>query len=504
MTMVDRFSDLPNGVAYRILSFLAIRDLTCFGIASKRCRALYLSIPSLELRDFLPKTTPTGEFRFFSHTTCEFRLRLLSSLDRFLLHRGDNRINYFGIYWNGHFDLGSDRTPCFCVNVRSQIIDWIRNAVRCNVEVLCVSSNLKDFVVEPLAFPCGVFLCATLRSLCVNMDGTIVKTPSVSFSSNIEYLELINVDIEDEGFFKWISCSCKFLKELILSDVGRVENIIIESSSLEKFEVFDHFYDGICTLSHLTISGKKLETIAIWWSFDSHSGTSLNMFAPKLKYLEWRGHLTNQANLGQLECLEKALICLEPKADDSDKQIKHFCVLHRVEHLVLNAATFKALFREGSTHAQFDHVSNLRLNLRRFSDDIFPAVVSLLKGLHNLCTLYISCCAVPSFLHPQRDVSGFDKAYWKLQNLDFVDQIKKVTLVLDGSNNGIDFARYILEHAKNLELMDIQYLLNPSDDAIQKLNESKKMSKATVIFEEDFVEDSDKNLENFDEDFEED
>ncbi|KAM0990023.1 hypothetical protein ACFX15_008241 [Malus domestica] len=228
------------------------------------------------------------------------------------------------------------------------------------------------------------------------------------------------------------------------------------------------------------------------------------MFAPKLKYLEWRGHLTNQANLGQLECLEKALICLEPKADDSDKQIKHFCVLHRVEHLVLNAATFKALFREGSTHAQFDHVSNLRLNLRRFSDDIFPAVVSLLKGLHNLCTLYISCCAVPSFLHPQRDVSGFDKAYWKLQNLDFVDQIKKVTLVLDGSNNGIDFARYILEHAKNLELMDIQYLLNPSDDAIQKLNESKKMSKATVIFEEDFVEDSDKNLENFDEDFEED
>ncbi|KAB2631501.1 F-box/LRR-repeat protein [Pyrus ussuriensis x Pyrus communis] len=428
MTMVDRFSDLPNGVAYRILSFLTIRDLTCFGIASKRCRALYLSIPSLELRDFLPKTTPTGEFRFFSHTTCEFRLRLFSSLDRFLLQRGDNRINYFGIYWNGHSDLGSDRTPCFCVNVRSQIIDWIHNAVRCNVEVL--------------SFPCDVFLCATLRSLCVNMDGTIVKTPSVSFSSNIEYLELINVDIEDEGFFKWISCSCKFIKELILSDVGPVENIIIESSSLEKFEVYDHFYDGICTLSHLTISGKKLETIAIWWSFDSHSGTSLNMYAPKLKYLEWRGHLTNQANLGQLECLEKALICLEPKADDSDKQIKHFCVLHRVEHLVLNAATFK--------------------------------------------------------------VSGFDKAYWKLQNLDFVDQIKKVTLVLDGSNNGIDFARYILEHAKNLEQMDIQYLLNPSDDAIQKLNESKKMSKATVIFEEDFVEDSDKNLENFDEDFEED
>ncbi|XP_068309425.1 F-box/FBD/LRR-repeat protein At1g16930-like [Pyrus communis] len=498
----DRFSGLPDGVAYRILSFLTIKDVTCFSIVSKRCRELYLSTPSLDF-EFKTTRTPSGEYKYFREATCEVRLNLVNSLDRFLLQRGDNKIEYFRLVWESHSvveedsDDQRDEEPCFCVNERFRIMTWIHNALRCNVEVLDVKSDVDYFEDEPYAlFPFCVFLCATLTSLAVEMNRTMVKTPSAAFSSNLVDLKLINVEIEDEGFFKWISCSCKFIKEIHLCHIRITGNIIIKSSSLEKFE----YLEGTFTRSHIDISAEKLEVINIDWRFQSPGDNSLNIFAPKLKYFEWRGYLMNQANLGQLECLEKAVICLEPKADDSDKLIKYFYSLRRVELLVLNAATFKALFREGYTHAQFDRLFYLQLNLRSFSDDIFPAVVSLLRGLHNLCTLYITCFAVPSSMDPQPNVSGFDKEYWKLQNLDFIDQIKEVTIVLDGSSNGIEFARYILENAKNLEQIYLQHLLDLPDDAIQKLNESK-MSRATVNFEEDYEEDSE---EDFEEDIEED
>lgn len=86
----DRFSGLPDGVAYRILSFLTIKDVTCFSIVSKRCRKLYLSTPSLDF-EFRTTRTPLGEYKSFSGATCEVRLYLVNSLDRFLLQRGITR-----------------------------------------------------------------------------------------------------------------------------------------------------------------------------------------------------------------------------------------------------------------------------------------------------------------------------------------------------------------------------------------------------------------------------
>ena len=328
MTMEDRFSDLPIGVTHHILSLLNTRDLTCFSIASKRCRELYLSTPSLDFGDLLPKKTLKGS----SHVTCEFRLKLLSSLDRLLLKRGDNKIKYFRLFWTGHLIKNRDRTPCFCVNENFRIVNLIHNVVRCNVEVLDI------FLEEKLEFPFSVFLCETLKSLVINMP-SVVKTPSLAFSSNLEYLELMNVEIKDEGFFKWISCSCKSIKELILCGLGRIRNITIESSSLEKFEL----YDGFCTPIHLNISGEKLETIRISWRFRSSKGKSLNIFAPKLKYLFWRGNVMKKANLGKLECVEEASMFLEPKADDFDNLLKVFCSMHRVDYLVINEATIKVL-----------------------------------------------------------------------------------------------------------------------------------------------------------------
>ena len=52
--------------------------------------------------------------------------------------------------------------------------------------------------------------------------------------------------------------------------------------------------------------------------------------------------------------------------------------------------SLQALFREGrSTQARFNNLSYLEMDIRNFSDELVPALVSLLRGMPNLCTLYI-------------------------------------------------------------------------------------------------------------------
>ncbi|XP_009366703.1 uncharacterized protein LOC103956438 [Pyrus x bretschneideri] len=96
------------------------------------------------------------------------------------------------------------------------------------------------------------------------------------------------------------------------------------------------------------------------------------------------------------------------------------------------------------------------MSIRSFSDELVPAVVYLLRGMPNLCTLYIG--EQPRLSDPESDASGFDMEYWKLQNLDFIHHIEEVTVDLFDGSNGIEFARYIIENAKNLEQMVISHL----------------------------------------------
>lgn len=89
------------------------------------------------------------------------------------------------------------------------------------------------------------------------------------------------------------------------------------------------------------ISGEKLESISIDWTFGSGSTKSLNLSAPNLEYLHWDGNLVNHPNLGKLERLEEALILLEPTEADIDNGFEVVCSLSRVEDLTLNAETIK-------------------------------------------------------------------------------------------------------------------------------------------------------------------
>ena len=78
---------------------------------------------------------------------------------------------------------------------------------------------------------------------------------------------------------------------------------------------------------------------------------------------------------------------------------------------------------------------------------------------------------------------GFNGKYWKSQKLDFVNQLKEVTIELSNGNNGWQLARFILEHAQHLKKMTIFYKPGKSH-VINKINNSKVVSSATIDFHE--------------------
>ncbi|TQE06093.1 hypothetical protein C1H46_008289 [Malus baccata] len=46
---MNKFSDLPEEVVHRIISFLNFKDLTRVGVVSKRCRQFSLSVPTVNI-----------------------------------------------------------------------------------------------------------------------------------------------------------------------------------------------------------------------------------------------------------------------------------------------------------------------------------------------------------------------------------------------------------------------------------------------------------------------
>lgn len=320
-SIIDRLSNLPDEVVHHILSFLPFRDLTRVGTVSKRCNELYLSIPFLNFDAIL-------------FPSCnQMRGELLNSLERFFSHRGKSKIQCFGIRW---LFLDRNITGEF-IDEHYQVITWIHNAIRCKVEELDLDFTGRGTTI--LALSSCIYVCPSLRSLSVNLRGNILPEPSSSFSCNLQYLTLRNVMIEDIRFCKWMSHSCKSLKELQLIIVKGLHNITIESSSLESFKLVSGIDED---LFHLNITGEKLEDIHIaWGNVLSPSRKSLNISAPNLKNLKWEGHLISTLNLGKFLRLEKAEILLCPMENEFDSVLEILCSICKAKVVILNELTTK-------------------------------------------------------------------------------------------------------------------------------------------------------------------
>ncbi|XP_040367311.1 uncharacterized protein LOC121050628 [Rosa chinensis] len=139
-------------------------------------------------------------------------------------------------------------------------------------------------------------------------------------------------------------------------------------------------------------------------------------------------------------------------------------------------------------HAPLDGTTYLGVHIKSLTDDLVPAMVSLLRGVPNLKTLYINSYPFLHIVKPK--ACGFKRKYWKSQNLDCIHQLEEVSVALSTGypTNALELATYILEHAQKLKKMVICYLPRQSY-IIEKVNKSKKISLATVVFKERGVND---------------
>ncbi|XP_008243668.2 PREDICTED: F-box/LRR-repeat protein At4g14096-like [Prunus mume] len=468
-SLIDRFSNLPEGVAHHILSFLAQIDLARVSCVSKSCRKFYLSFPSLNF-DAMPYANDMWE-----------RLKLLNYLDRFLIQRGDNKIQHFRIFWIFLGPASSFSNEYF------RVISWIHVAARCNVEVLDLELYMCE-ATTTLVLPSCLFLCRSLRLLTVDLKFKLFQTPSLTSSTTLQCLKLKNVTI-DEGLGQWISCSCKRIKELWLELVHGAKQITISSSSLKTL----HFVSCYAYYSfqnpngnfHLNISGEKLEDIYIDWKVIP-TGHSISIFAPNLKHLKWIGTLASRQYLEKLMCLEKAEIFLHPRSEDFSKLFSMLSSIHSVKLLVLNEETTKAITKERRSLPRiFDNLGHICIQSTCLNDGLVPALASLLRGMRHLNTFHMKYEPIIPLLFTKHveviTASRFDREYWKSQNLAIIDQLEEVTVELSSGSNELEFARYILEGAKNLKKMVIVYLPHQST-RIEAVNEIEMKSPATIVF----------------------
>ncbi|XP_050379617.1 putative F-box/LRR-repeat protein At3g58880 [Argentina anserina] len=459
--LIGTLSNLPDQVIHHILSFLQIKDLTSFGCVSKRCREFYLSTPSLNFEGFSSK-----HLESYSR-----RLRLWSYLDRYLFNREFNRIQRFRIHWErydeercrnhwGYYDEEHEKS--LIEDERFRLEKWICNAIRCNVEDLDINFGIC-YDEEAVRLPSSRYL----KSLSVY--GRIHK---------LKCLKLNNVGVVDEGLFKWISSSCKCIKELFLRFVrGRKPmDVTIESSSLESLYIED-----VTTLRHLHIAGDKIRKVIIECLFWTDKDQYFSLCAPNLSSFNWIGSLVNRPDIGRLELLEEASICLSPSNAAFVYVSEILSCLSSVKVLTLNKATTMALIKGGSMPL-LKNVTSLRIHIEGFLNTLVPTMASLLGGMSKLNVLIVKSDLV--LRDPKDECCWFDMGYWKLQNIAFINQLKEITIELCCGSNGIEFATYILEHAQNLNKMTIVHSPQQSI-AMSKLKKSKMTSNITLDFQED-------------------
>ncbi|XP_024191400.1 uncharacterized protein LOC112195259 isoform X2 [Rosa chinensis] len=210
----------------------------------------------------------------------------------------------------------------------------------------------------------------------------------------------------------------------------------------------------------------------------------MNISAPNLKHLRWWGNLMNHLNVGNLMRLEKVELFLSPKVDDFDSLLEVLSGIRRTKVLILDGNTM-AMFKEGSMPLPLDEISNLGIHIYSLKDVLVPAMVSLLRGMTNLNTLWITSANLPTYMHfPKVDASLFNMGFWISQRLALVSQLREVRIELANyGTNEFELARYLLEHAHNLKKMVILYPPWQSH-LLKKIIRKKIASTARLVLQE--------------------
>ena len=286
---MDRFSNLPEDVAHRVILFLSMEDISRLSVASKQCRQLCLSTPFLNF-DMLP----------YTHNATK-RARLMNYIEGFLSQRKP-MINAQSccIRWYHQ------------INKEYRVVSRLLKAVMANVKKLDLHVRIASG--SHLTLPSSLLCCTSLESLDMSFHdyGTAILNTPPSFAtirspSSLKKLELESVLI-DESFGNWISSHCKLLEKLALNDIKGTSRIDITSSSLDMLAISSH---DEC-LSHLHVSAEILRHFLLVWRFDSPNNRVLQLSTPNLKILHWLGNILNLSVAENFKDLQFSNILLDP------------------------------------------------------------------------------------------------------------------------------------------------------------------------------------------------
>lgn len=270
LDMVDMISDLPDSILHSILSRLpTTEEVIRSSILSTRWRYLWTSIPSIDI-DYSRGLMPFKEFR--NNKFEEFECSVLA---------------------NKSIDLDSFRLCCGNYFSMSKVRRWINAAITRNVKLL-------DLMFHPTEeskiteVPHCLVNCSSLEVLRLCLLGGLFMLRNYSGFLTIRVLELKTCILIDDDLVKdFLKSSCPLLENLSLVNC-MTSTITVFCISCPK-------------LKNLRIDNQKvLDCKELGDDIDMCD--NLEIFCPKLVFLELSGHVAYNFLFENLVSLKKAEI----------------------------------------------------------------------------------------------------------------------------------------------------------------------------------------------------
>ncbi|GMN55848.1 hypothetical protein TIFTF001_024968 [Ficus carica] len=419
---MDRFSNLPDDVAHKIISFLALEDTSRLSVASKRCRQLCLSNSFLNF-DISPYVRYPIQ-----------RAELMDYIDRLLFLRRGTDAQYCCIL--GYLLIGEE----------FRVLSWLNNAVALNVKYFFLVLTLEggsQCLTLPSSLLCSTAVETLIVSFCYFGTG-ILKTPSLRATSSLQLLKLKSVRI-DESFGNWISSHCKFLKKLQLEHIEGTTRLIITSSSLEELVILS----PRGSLLHLHVSAEILRLLILVWRFDSPNDRELRLSTPKLKILYWKGNILNLSVAENMTDLLLSKVFLKPFSGEAYANQNLIHAIRAVSDsigLALYNHSVQDLLKLGCPRILFTNLLALRIWIK----DTEVGCVTIRSG--------------------------------KLEDIPFLINLKFVTVdVITQENNELELIEFLLKNAQNLKKMTVFSSYDLQPDFIREISGYEKASSDAVV-----------------------
>nr|GEU99983.1 hypothetical protein [Tanacetum cinerariifolium] len=279
-------------------------------------------------------------------------------VERVLTLRGGLSINRFRLSCRVYFDA-------------SRIYSWVSSAVMHNVQEL----DLCVFVEDPFVLPSSMFCSQTLTSLKLEINCVLEIPDSICFP-RLKTLYLSLIIFPDNDSTQRLLTGCRALEELVILDCEWIlKNLTISSLTLKRLTIDDLPYFG---------------------PPDLNGGCQINIFTPKLVYLNYRGYPSNEIFLCDVSSLVETYISV-PVPREKQKEVACHVVdllkgARKVVSLTVAENTIESLVFADDllTHLPvFKNLTHLELSVEIGNSTIGP-LMKLLNCCPNLQSLHFA------------------------------------------------------------------------------------------------------------------